>query len=92
MDIELLKNETILKGLRMPYKVGKVTQVVIASGEISCIVDFYSYTLKAPSMVIFFPGQIIESIETSDDFQGFGMVTSEAFRDTCNTSLLWYSF
>ncbi len=47
---------------------GKVTQTVIASGEISCIVDFYSYTLKAPSMAIFFPGQVIESIETSEAF------------------------
>lgn len=84
MDIELLKNETILKGLRLPHKVDKVTQVVIASGEISCIVDFYSYTLKAPSMAIFFPGQVIESIEASDDFQGFGMVTSEAFTDSLN--------
>lgn len=84
MDIELLKNETILKGLRFPHKVDKVTQVVIASGEISCIVDFYSYTLKAPSMAIFFPGQVIESIEASDDFQGFGMVTSEAFTDSLN--------
>ena len=84
MDIELLKNETILKGLRLPHKVDKVTQVVIASGEISYIVDFYSYTLKAPSMAIFFPGQVIESIEASDDFQGFGMVTSEAFTDSLN--------
>ena len=84
MDIELLDNDTLLKGLRFPHKVGKVTQVVIAAGEISCIVDFYSYTLKAPSMAIFFPGQVIESIETNDEFQGFGMVTSEAFTDSLN--------
>ena len=84
MDIELLENETILKGLRFPHKVGKVTQVLIAEGEISCIVDFFSYTLKAPSMAIFFPGQVIESIEASDGFRGFGMVTSEAFTDSLN--------
>lgn len=36
--------------LRFPFKVSKVTQVVIAQGEISCIVDFYSYALKAPSV------------------------------------------
>ena len=79
MDIELLNNDSILKGLRFPYKVEKVTQVVVSAGEISCIVDFYSYTLKAPSMAIFFPGQVIESIEACDDFQGFGMVTPEEF-------------
>lgn len=82
MDIELLENETILQGLRFPHRVGKVTQVVIASGEISCIVDLHSYILKAPSMAIFFPGQVIESIETNDDFRGFGMVTTEAFTDS----------
>lgn len=84
MDIELLDTDTLLKGLRFPHKVGKVTQVVISTGEISCIVDFYSYTLKAPSMAIFFPGQVIESIETNEDFQGFGMVTSEEFTDSLN--------
>ena len=84
MDIELLDDEAILKGLRFPYKVSKVTQVVIAAGEISCIVDFYSYALKAPSMAIFFPGQVIESLEASEDFRGFGMVTTEAFTDSLN--------
>lgn len=84
MDIELLDNDTILKGLRFPFKVNKVTQVVISAGEISCIVDFYSYALKAPSMAIFLPGQVIESIEASEDFQGFGMVTTESFTDSLN--------
>lgn len=83
-DLELIENEAIINGLRFPYKVSKVTQVVIAAGEISCIVDFYSYTLKAPSMAIFFPGQVIESIDTSDDFKGFGMLTTEAFADSLN--------
>lgn len=83
-DIELLDNDTILNGLRFPYKVSKVTQIVIADGEISCMVDFYSYSLKAPSMAIFFPGQVIESIEASDDFLGFGMMTTEAFTDSLN--------
>ena len=82
MDIELLDNELILTGLRFPHKVNKVTQGVIAKGEISCIVDFYSYSLNAPSVAIFLPGQIIESIEASDDFEGFGMVTTEAFTDS----------
>ena len=84
MDIELLDTAAIINGLRFPYKVSKVTQVVIAAGEISCIVDFFSYNLKSPSMAIFFPGQIIESIDASEDFRGFGMVTSEAFTDSLN--------
>ena len=84
MDIELLDNQAILSGLRFPFKVSKVTQVVIARGEASCIVDFYSYTLKAPSVAIFLPGQIIESIEASDDFEGFGMMTTVEFTDSLN--------
>ena len=64
MDIELLDTKTIINGLRFPFKVNKVTQVVIAEGEISCIVDFFSYALKAPSVAIFFLGQVIESIES----------------------------
>ena len=84
MDIELLDNQAILSGLRFPFKVSKVTQVVIARGEASCIVDFYSYILKAPSVAIFLPGQIIESIEASDDFEGFGMMTTEEFTDSLN--------
>jgi len=83
-DLELLDNDAILSGLRFPYKVSKVIQVVIAAGELSCIVDFYSYTLKAPSMAIFFPGQVIESLEASDGFKGFGMATTEAFTDSLN--------
>ena len=84
MEIELLDNDSILKGMRFPYKISKVIQVIIAEGEMSCIVDFYSYTLKAPSMAMFFPGQVIESIEASCDFQCFGMVTSEEFADSLN--------
>ena len=84
MYIKLLNNDSILNGLRFPYKVENVIQVIIAKGEMSCIVDFYSYTLQAPSMAIFFPGQIIESLEASDDFQGFGMVMTETFADTLN--------
>lgn len=84
MDIELLDTKTIISGLRFPFKVNNVTQVVIAEGEISCIVDFFSYALKAPSVAIFFPGQVIESIDASEDFQGFGMVTTEEFTDSLN--------
>lgn len=50
LDIGLLDTGDILKGMRFPYKVSKVIQIVVAAGEISCLVDFYSYTLNAPSM------------------------------------------
>ena len=86
-DIELLDNDTIINNVRFPYKVEKDTQIVIAEGEISCIVDLYSYILKAPSMALFMPGQVIESIEASDDFNGFGMAVTSAFTDDLNLPL-----
>lgn len=84
MQIELLNNDSILRGLRFPYKISKVTQVVIAEGEMSCIVDFYSYTLKAPSMALFMPGQVVESIEFSPDCDVTGMAFPSSFTDSLN--------
>ena len=83
-DIQLLENETIIRGLHFPYKIEKVTQIVISSGHFSCLVDFRSYSLKAPAMAIFLPGQVIESIEIDDNFAGFGMIMSAKFTDSMN--------
>lgn len=89
-DIELLQDLTILRGLRFPHKVEKVTQIVITKGECSCIVDFYSYSLKAPSMAIFQPGQVIESLEINDEFAGFAMVMSQEFMDSLDISISFH--
>lgn len=83
-NIELLDNDTILAGLHFPYKVSKVIQVLVKKGEISCIVDFYPHTLKAPSMVLFSPGQLIESIEISADCDVIGMAFPSSFADSLN--------
>lgn len=84
VDIELLDRDKIIHNIRFPHKVDKVTQIIIAEGEISCIVDFYSYELKAPSVALFLPGQIIESIEANDSFDGFGMAMTKEFTDSLN--------
>jgi len=84
MEIELLENETILKGLRFPYKIRQVTHIVITSGRFSCLVDFRSYSLKAPAMAIFLPGQVVESLETDEEFKGFGMVMNQELTDSLN--------
>lgn len=83
-EIELLENETIIKGLRFPHKIAKVTQIVITAGRFSSLVDFRSYILEAPAMALFLPGQVVESLETDDDFTGFGMVMSAEFTDSMN--------
>lgn len=83
-DIRLLENETILDGLRFPYKIDKVTQIVVTRGRFSCIVDFRTYSLDAPAVAIFLPGQVVESFETDDDFTGFGIMMSSDFTDSMN--------
>lgn len=81
-SVKLLKDVTIFNGLRFPHKVQEVTQVVITKGAVSCIVDFYSYALEAPSLAIFQPGQVIESMEMTEDFAGFGMSIAPGFTDS----------
>jgi len=84
MDIELLENETILSGLRFPHKIRKVTHIVVTSGRFFCIVDFRTYSLSAPAMAIFLPGQVVESLEVDEEFAGFGMAVSSDFTDSMN--------
>lgn len=83
-DIQLLENETIIKGMRFPYKVDKVIQIVITAGRFSCMVDFRIYSLSAPAMAIFLPGQVVESLDIDEEFAGFGMVMSAEFTDSIN--------
>ena len=83
-DIELLDKENILKGLRFPYKIQKVTQIVITAGRFSCLVNFHMWSLTAPAVALFLPGQVVESLETDEEFAGFGMVLSQEFTDSLN--------
>lgn len=82
--IELLENGNIIRGLRYPFKIEKVTQIAITAGGLSCIVDFRSYRLKAPAMAIFLPGQVVESLDVDEEFEGLGMVISSEFTDSLN--------
>ena len=83
-DIELLESGSILKGLRFPHKIKNVTQIVITAGQFSCLVDFRMWSLKAPAVALFLPGQVVESIDLDEDFSGFGMVVSQNFTDSLN--------
>ena len=83
-DIELLESGSILKGLRFPHKIKKVTQIVITAGQFSCLVDFRMWSLKAPAVALFLPGQVVESIDLDEDFSGFGMVMNQEFTDSLN--------
>ena len=83
-DIEFLESGSILKGLRFPHKIKKVTQIVITAGQLSCLVDFRMWSLKAPAVALFLPGQVVESIDLDEDFSCFGMVMNQDFTDSLN--------
>lgn len=78
-DIILLENETLIQEMRFPYQFSMATQMVITSGSLRCVVDFRTYSLKAPAMAIFLRGQVIESLETDGEFAVFGMMMSDEF-------------
>ena len=80
MDIELLTDARIVQHLKLPYKIDKVTQIVVTQGSFSCIADLCNYSLQAPALVMLLPGQIIESLQVDSDFAGFGM--SEDFTNS----------
>ena len=83
-DIELFDNEDILKGFRFPHKIQKVTQIVITAGQLSCLVDFRMWSLKAPAVALFLPGQVVESIDLDENFAGFSFVINQSFTDSLN--------
>ncbi len=86
-SIEFLDKKGIITDARFPHKVSKVTQLLVTEGEISCIVDFFAYTLKAPSMVLFQPGQVLESIDVSDECDIIGIAFSSEFAESLNLPL-----
>ena len=63
IDIEILDKESIISKSPYPHKTNKVTQLLVLKGEVSFIIDFNTYNLQAPAMVLFFPGQVIEAAE-----------------------------
>ena len=83
-DIILLENETLIQEMRFPYQFSMVTQMVITSGSLRCVVDFRTYSLKAPAMAIFLRGQVIESLETDGEFAVFGMMMNQEFTSSLN--------
>ena len=83
-DIALFEDRSFLKGLRFPHQFNQVTQIVITSGQLSCLMDFRLWSLKAPAIALFLPGQVVESIDLDEDFAGFCMMISQDFTDSLN--------
>lgn len=77
--VELFDNTGPDSGVRFPYKVESMTQILVTSGSVTCIVDFIHYSVEAPSMGLFFPNQIISEVQVSGDFKCLGMLLSHDF-------------
>lgn len=73
IEFELLDKESVFTRSSYPHKTDKVTQLLVLKGEVSFIIDFNTYNLQAPAMVLFFPGQVIEAVEASSDSEIVGM-------------------
>ena len=82
MDIELLTDARIMQHLNFPYRIAKVTQIVITKGSFFCVAESCRYSIKAPALAMFLPGQIIESLQVDNAFAGFGLMMSENFTNS----------
>lgn len=83
-NIILLENQTLSSGIRVPYQITMATQIVITAGSLKCVVDFRTFSLRAPAMAIFLQGQVIESLEVDEEFAGFGIMISQEFASSLN--------
>ena len=84
IDIEILDKESIISKSPHPHKTNKVTQLLVLKGEVSFIIDFNAYNLKAPAMAILLPGQVIESIEASQESEMIGMALPVELTESLN--------
>lgn len=64
---------------REPYKIGAVLAIICDSGNFSGIINLKPCLMGKNSFLIILPGQIIESIEVSDDFEGTYIYMTDSF-------------
>ncbi|MGN0190167.1 MAG: helix-turn-helix domain-containing protein [Candidatus Cryptobacteroides sp.] len=77
--VEFYGTDGFLNKFKFPHTVEDVAQLIILSGSVSCVVDFVSYSVTAPSMALFFPGQIVSDVRLSDNFKCTGLVLDREF-------------
>ena len=67
-----------------PYKIPRSIIGIYLSGQCSFKLNLKRYEVKSPAILTLMPGQIIENIEYSPDFEGHAIVLSKRFIDMLN--------
>ena len=62
-----------------PLKVDSLICIVVSHGELQCVVDIASHNIETTGMLIILEGQIVETMNFSNDFQGCLMIMSPDF-------------
>lgn len=67
-----------------PYKIPRSIIGICLAGQCSFKLNLKRYEVKSPAILTLMPGQIIENIEYSPDFEGHAIVLSKRFIDMLN--------
>lgn len=71
----------LLEYIRTPVKFFSQASVLVREGRAKVLINLIEYEVKAPCMVNFRPGQILQCIESSPDFHGSVVVMSKRMTD-----------
>lgn len=67
-----------------PYKLAHIVIAICAAGECSLRLNLKELKAGSPTIFTFMPGQIVENITYSDNFEGYAIVLSRRFIDILN--------
>ena len=67
-----------------PYKLTHAILAICATGQCNFRLNLQEHKVDSPAILTLMPGQIIENIEYSNDFEGYAIVLSKRFIDTLN--------
>ncbi len=62
-----------------PLKVDSPICIVVLQGKLQCVVDLASHSIETTGMLIILEGQIVETMNFNNDFQGWLMIMSPDF-------------
>ena len=70
--------------VREPYKLEHALIGICATGRCEIKINLQGYDVESPMLITMMPGQIIEGVNFSDNFDGFFIMLSKRFLDMLN--------
>ena len=85
-DLSLLTYDSIKQTCSPgePYKLTHAVIGICVTGHCKFKLNLQEYEIDSPAMITFMPGQIIENVEYSANFEGHAIVLSKRFIDMVN--------